>query len=340
MNIGRCDEARAHDWNAYVAGHGSFYHRFEWKAINEHYFGHQTAYLGAFDDDRLVGVLPFVQLKSHLFGNLACSMPFVNYGGPCAADGATERRLLEEAASIVEGWGVKYLEIRSRQPLAIELPTSSHKVSMTIDLVADPEILFARFKSGHRQDIRRALKNGLTARFGGAELLDDFYTVLSESWHELGTPFYDKDYFERILGAFPESVRICVVYAGTQPAAAAFDGLHGDTVEGMWLGIRHAYRRLLVGYALYWELIKDACEKGYARFHLGRSTADSNAETFKKKWNATAMPLYWSYVLRGSERLPALNTANPKFQMAVSLWRRMPRQVTNLIGPRIARSIP
>ena len=43
---------------------------------------------------------------------------------------------------------------------------------MTLDLAADPEVLWKNFKTGHRQDIRRGYKNGLTARFGGAELLD------------------------------------------------------------------------------------------------------------------------------------------------------------------------
>lgn len=342
MKTVRCEDAQGRDWNEFVAAsdRGSFYHRFEWKAINERYFGHQTAYLGALDQERLVGVLPFVQVKSRLFGNIACSMPFVNYGGPCTADAAIERHLLQEATAVVERWGVKYLEIRSRLPLQTDLPTSSHKVSLTVDLDKDPEVLFKAFKTGHRQDIRRAYKNGLTARFGRAELLDDFYRVVAESWHELGTPFYKKDYFQTILDAFPGAIRICVVYAGDQPAAAAFDGLHGSTIEGMWLGIRQSYRRLLAGYALYWELIKDACEAGYSRFHLGRSTADSTAETFKKKWNATVAPLHWTYVLRGTNTIPALNVANPKFQLAISLWRRLPIQVTNVVGPRIARSIP
>ena len=222
-------------------------------------------------------------------------MPFVNYGGPCADDGATSSGcLLDEASQIVRDGAAN----TSRSDPGNRWRSNCHlRAQSEPDRRAgpDPEILFKAFKTGHRQDIRRALKNGLTARFGGADLLDDFLHVLAESWHELGSPFYAKDYFERILDAFPDSVRICVVYIGDEPVGAAFDGLHGDTVEGMWLGIKNAYRRLLVGYALYWELIKNACENGLHSFHLGRSTADSNAETFKKKWNATVTPLHWSY---------------------------------------------
>jgi FemAB-related protein (PEP-CTERM system-associated) len=342
MKVVHCPPGQAAAWDDYVArsDHGSFYHRYAWKRINEEYFGHRAAFLAALDGDRFAGLLPIVQVKSRLFGNIACSMPFVNYGGPCADDADVERILMEEAGKVVDGWGSDYLEIRSRQPLETDLPASSHKVSLTVALDPDPEVLFKGFKTGHRQEIRRAYKHGLTAKFGSADLLDPFYEVLSESWHTLGSPFYAKEYFKAILDAFPDSVRICVVYMGDEPVGAAFDGLEGDTVEGMWLGIKSEYRKLLVGYALYWELIKNACERGFTSFHLGRSTADSNAEAFKKKWNATVTQLHWSYLLRSRREIPQLNVTNPRFQMAIAVWRRLPLSVTNVVGPMIARSIP
>ncbi len=86
---------------------------------------------------------------------------------------------------------------------------------------------------------------------------------MAESWQQLGTPFYRKRYFTRLAEAFPGDLRLCVVYAGDRPAAVAFDGIQGTTVEGMWLGTRAEYRHQLVGYVLYWELIKHACEQGY-----------------------------------------------------------------------------
>ena len=77
MKIIRCNTTHDAAWNAFVDTNprASFYHRSEWRAINEQSFGHRTAYLAAMDGGRVVGVFPLVQLKSMLFGNLACSMP-------------------------------------------------------------------------------------------------------------------------------------------------------------------------------------------------------------------------------------------------------------------------
>lgn len=342
MQIIRCDRSYDRAWNAFVHRNdrASFYHRAEWRDINERAFGHETAYLAAVSEGTIVGVLPLVRLKSLLFGTVACSMPFVNYGGPCGDNDAIEALLLEEARHVTEQWQADYAEIRTARRLPDDFPCSEHKVSMSIALDPDPEVVLGRLKREQRAEIRRAAKHGFVVRFG-PELIDDFYAVLSESWHELGTPIYRLDQLKAVLEAFPEATRLCVVYApdGT-PAAAAFDGLHNGVVEGMWLGMRSAYRRQLVGYVLYWELIRHACESGFRSFHLGRSSKDSGGEQFKKKWNAEARQLYWHYILRTRTEIPSLNPTNPKYRYAIQAWRKLPLSVTQVLGPMIARSIP
>jgi FemAB-related protein (PEP-CTERM system-associated) len=211
---------------------------------------------------------------------------------------------------------------------------------MTIALDRDPEAVMGRLKREQRAEIRRAYKHGFTARFG-AELIDDFYMILSESWRDLGTPIFRIDYLKAVIAAFPAATRLCVVYdpQGT-PAAGAFDGIHRGTVEGMWLGMRTAYRRQLAGYVLYWELIKQACESGCSTFHLGRSSKDSGGEQFKRKWDAESLQLYWHYVLRTRSEIPALNPDNPKYRLAIRTWQRLPLALTQAVGPFLARSIP
>lgn len=343
MDIARLDPARHSQWNAFVQAspRASFYHLAEWQSVNTRCFGHRTCHLAALDGDRIVGVFPIVQLKSVLFGNIACSMPFVNFGGPCGETDDVEAALLDAAAELAAEWRVDYLEIRSLRHLGDRLPSSEHKVSMTVDLDANSDTLWDAFKTGQRQEIRRGYKNGFSAKFGSVERLDDFYTILSESWRDLGTPIYRKDYLRSVIETFPATTRICVVYAADgRPAAGALIGHHRDTVEGMWLGTRSQFRRQLVGYVLYWELIKDACERGFTRFHLGRSTAESGGEQFKKKWNAHPTQLYWHYLLGKHREIPQLNITNKKFRLAMAAWRKLPVGVTQHVGPMIARSIP
>lgn len=342
MKIIYCSDAHSQMWDSFLqeVESSSFYHLFGWKEINEESFGHETFYLSAVEGEKIVGIFPMVYFKSRLFGKILCSMPFVNYGGPCSLNSEIEAMLLQEAISISNKNSTNYFEIRGIKKVNDELPTSLHKISMTLNLDRDPDVLWRAFKTGHRTNIRRAYKNDLSVRMGGIDMLDVFYKILSESWRNLGTPVYQKEYFKKILASFSDSVKIFVVYHNNIPIATAFNGYFKKTVEGMWAGIIEKYKRLEPNYVLYWEMIKHACENGFKTFHLGRSSVDSGGEIFKKKWNADSRQLYWQYFLNGKKEMPQLNVNNPKYYFAIQTWKRLPLRLTNFIGPFISKNIP
>lgn len=342
MNIVYCDDSHAQAWDEYVGGHeqGSFYHLFGWKRVNEASFGHQTFYLAAMEEGRIRGLFPLVCLDTLVFGKILCSLPFVNYGGPCSDDPTIDRLLLDEARAIVEKHQMEYLEIRSMRKLGGDLPTSEHKVSITMTLDSNPDTLWNAFKTGHRNNIRRAYKRGLTVRSGGIELLDTFYDILSESWRNLGTPLYQKGYFERLMNTFPDETKIFVLDHEGVPVSSALNGHFRGVVEGMWLGALPKAREVESSYVLYWEMTKDACERGYQLYHLGRSTIDSGGEAFKKKWNTFPTQLYWQYIVKSGRPIPQLNVGNPKFQLAMKAWKMLPLSLARSIGPMVAKGIP
>lgn len=330
------------EWNAFLSSRedGSFYHLYEWREINARALGHQSFYLAARTHGQLVGVLPLTFVRSRLFGRILCSAPFVNFGGPCADSELVVRALVQAAKAKADQLGADYLELRCVRPLDTDWPVSLRKISMTIELTADPDALWNSFTSKHRTNIRRSFKNGLEVRAGHAELLPTFYALMEQSWRSLGTPLYARGYFERILRDLAEYTRIFVCYRGQEPIATAFNGYFNGTVEGLWAGGTPQARALQANYALYWEMIRDACVRGFKRYHLGRSTAESGAEDFKKKWNAASSQLYWYFYCPEGGEMPALNVDNPKYRFAIQVWRRLPLFVTRAVGPKLARLIP
>lgn len=341
--IERCTNAERSSWDAFVAGRpdGCFYHLFDWKEVNERSFSHTTFQLAARSGGRIVGVLPLVLVESRLFGRILCSTPFVNFGGPCSPDPNVRLALAQSAIDTANELAVDYLELRCASPLPdADLAVSLRKISMTIELTPDPDTLWNGFTSKHRKNVKRAYKDGLSVTKGGAELLPDFYSVLEESWRNLGTPLYRREYFERVLATFPENTTIYLCRHSSGVVGASFVGHFNGVVEGMWAGGRAAARKLDANYVLYWEMIKDACLRGFSRFHLGRSTADSGAEDFKRKWNAQPQQLYWYFHVPGGGSTPALNVDNPKYRLAIAAWRRLPLWTTRVLGARLAPFIP
>lgn len=342
MLIKHLSRSDYHLWEYYVEAspNATFYHRVEWKEVIEKSFGHKTYYLMAIDEDVVVGILPMVHMKSLLFGSIFCSMPFLNFGGICADNENAEKALFKEARSILHKMKGDYLEMRHLKKSSLDIPYTTHKVSMTLELDPDPGVLWNNFKGKHRQNIRKATKNGLEIRFGRKELLEDFYNLLSVGWRDLGTPMYSLSFFRNIVDALEGSLEICVVIYQGKTIATAFYGLFGDTVEGMWTYSLREYAKLQTNYFLYWKMIERYCNKGYKLFHLGRSSSESGGIFYKKKWNAELKQLYWEYALNRSNKIPELNVDNPKYQKAINLWRKLPVRVTQYLGPHIAKNIP
>ena len=157
---------------------------------------------------------------------------------------------------------------------------------------------------------------------------------------ELGTPVYPKSFFKNILETFQESAWICSVYKDEEPVASGFLFGFKDRLDIPWASSKREYDRFNPNMLLYWNSLKFACENGYRIFDFGRSTPGEGTYKFKEQWGAKPIQLYWHYWLKNNGPLPELNPKNPKYQMAIKIWQKLPVAVTRFIGPMIVKNIP
>lgn len=330
------------EWDRYVAAHpdATAYHLAAWQDVIEQSFGHRTFYLMARRGSRLVGVLPLVLIRSRLFSRCLVSLPFLDYGGVLAEDAVSERVLTDEAIRIARQTGVAHVELRHSRSRNLGLVTRNHKVSMRLELPGDAQQLWTRFASKLRSQIRRAQKVGFAARFGGQDELDAFYAVFAENMRDLGTPVHSKRFFARILERFPGTATICTTREGERPVAAGFLFRFGAEMQVQWASSLKRFNPSSPNMLLYWAMLEHACQSGMRSFDFGRSTPGSGTYRFKEQWGARPLPLCWDYWLDDGGELPDLNYANPKYAVAVRLWRRLPLTVANILGPRIIKYVP
>lgn len=342
LRVQTCDSDKA-SWDAYVRaqGHAVNYHRFGWKEVIEKSFGHRTYYLSVRDRQGTIrGVLPLVYMSSSLFGRFLVSIPFVNYGGLLCEDDQAAEALLKEAHAILQELVADHLELRHVDAVSGGLATKRHKVTMILDLAGDVETQWNGFNAKLRNQIRKPLKNGLEAVSGHAELLDGFYDVFARNMRDLGTPVYGKEFFANVLAAFPDTTRIFAVRLKGKIIAAGLASWFNETFEIPWASSVGAYKSLCPNNLLYWEAIKFAIENGFGKFDFGRSTPGEGTFRFKEQWGARQVQLNWQYVMRGGGTLPELNPKNPKYRLAIGIWRKLPVGLTRMIGPMIVRNIP
>ena len=329
-------------WDQYVMGSddSTCYHLAVWKEIIEKSFGHRTYYILAEDDrHEIKGILPLVRLKSFFFGNFMVSLPYFNYGGICTGKEEIRGLLFQKAVQISREDGATHIELRHTSPLD-GLQAKTAKVSMRLGLPNASEELWGSLSPKLRNQIRRPSKEGMYAKIGREEELQSFYTVFSHNMRDLGTPVYSQEFFRNILKEYFDAW-ICTVYTRTgRPIASGFLIGFKDILEIPWASSLKQYNRYSPNMLLYWSALMFACEKGFSTFDFGRSTPGEGTYRFKEQWGARAVQLYWHYWLKNGVPLPELNPKNPKYRLAISIWKRLPVSMTNFIGPAIVKNLP
>jgi FemAB-related protein (PEP-CTERM system-associated) len=297
--------------------------------------------LEARSGERLVGLLPVVSLQSRLFGHFLVSVPYVSWAGPHSESPAIARRLVDQAIALADELDARFLELRMVEPISHPSLVSgeTNKSLMRLALGPRPEDNWKLLKSEVRTQVRKAMKLGLQARWGGETLLADFYDVFARNMRDLGTPVFPIGLFRNILRASPESVEIGVVRLDDRAIAACL-AVHGPGLtEIPSAAALRAYRHTAANSLVYWRAIERAIERKQGIFDFGRGTPGGSTFDFKRKWGAVPQPLSWHYyVRRGDAR--EMRPESGRFRLAIKVWQHLPISATRLFGPMIVRGIP
>lgn len=337
------DKKLKQQWDDFVQLHpnGTIYHSLAWKNIVENHFNKKTYYLYVEEQNKIIALLPLVNFKSTLFGEFIVSFPYVNYGGMLYSNEQAKQLLLVEAEKILSSSTAEFIELRSMQKDEFDLPVKAKKVTYYLTLPDDEEALMKQFKAKLRSQIRRPMKEGMTARLFDKSGLDDFYEIFALKMRELGTPVYAKDFFANILQEIPDNSKILIVFSKQNiPVAAAFLIHYKGVMEIPWAATLREYDRLSPNMLLYFEVLKYAMQQKCTLFDFGRCTKDSGTYRFKKQWGGDEKTLYWYYLLKGNGTLPEVNPNNPKYKIAIKIWQKLPVSITKLIGPSLVKHIP
>src|SRR5690348_10441317 len=151
-----CEFTRGDDWDAFVDAtpEATGYHLWAWRDVFERALGHKTAYLGATDSGRLVGILPLAVFDSWLFGRFAVSLPFLNYGGVVAADAQAAAALLDAAIALGRERRLSHIELRHSRRCFPSLPSREHKMAMLLPLAATEDAAWERLDRKVRNQVR------------------------------------------------------------------------------------------------------------------------------------------------------------------------------------------
>ena len=335
-------ESDARRWDDYIlaAEQATPFHLFGWREVIEEVYGFRPFYLMALGrKDAVTGILPVIEVRAINGRKAACSLPFCNYGGLCAADNNTGRALLEHLEGLAGERNWKSVQLRCLFPPAEPLSSlSAGYVTQIVALPKDNETFFAGLDRKLRWTIRKAECEPFRIEIG-PEKVGDFYRVYSENMRDLGTPSHPQSFFENILLKFGGRANLILLYLGREPVGGMLTFHFKDQLSDPWASSRKKYFSLFPNYLLYAEAFKYAISLDAAQFDLGRSLRDSGTFDFKMKWKPEVKELYYGDLLSGGTKATWLKHRN-KLNLASRLYRRLPLTVSRFVGPFLRRYLP
>jgi len=237
-------------------------------------------------DGVMLGYLPFFFKRTGPFLR-AWSLPFGTYGGPVARgrrevssqlmnaylDLLGQRRVLEA------GW------VDFNAPPGSGADSGNPSVTHVVSLEGGFDVVWEeRFASDRRKRARRAGRLGVTVHESNdpADLLEH-YRIYSHRVRSFGTQApHPLELFQELKSRGGEAVRLFVARHEGEVVGGHFNFYHGRDVIA-WYGMTsESGDRLQAGTLLYSEVIRGACEDGYASYNFGGSLGRRSLIEYKE----------------------------------------------------------
>jgi len=214
------------------------------------------------------------------------SVAYVPRGPFPAAEGPMDRSLLDEIVGLARSRRAAFLryepDLLQDDPRAAEVDaflksngfrtaerTLGQRSSIRLDLSPSEEELFAAFSKGHRADVKRSERSGVTVRVGTDESdVDSLHRMLIATTERKSFEYHTAAYYRAMWSLFGDAARLYMAELNGELVAASLVLAWGDNGLYLFAGSTRAGLDSRAGHLLQWHAIRWAKERGARTWDL------------------------------------------------------------------------
>lgn len=295
------DPLRDPRWERFLHGNprSSVFHTTGWlQALYDTYRYEPVAYTSSSPDEELENGVVFCRVKSWLTGHRLVSLPFSDHCEPLVKNNDEFLALLQVARGELEKGTWRYIELR---PLSAEYSGGIEKYpeSYVIHFLDLRPSLEELYKKLHGDSIRRKIQKGerehLTLEAGSSEsLLAEFYQLHVTTRQRQHLPPHPLSWFHHVLKCLGKDATIRVARKDGRAIASILTLSNKQKLVYKYGCSDAEFHNLGSMPFLFWDMIRDAKQRGFLEIDLGRSEVENTGLiTFKDRWGANRQSLVY-----------------------------------------------
>jgi hypothetical protein len=311
----------------------TFFHTSVWAKVLSETYSYRPVYFTLLDDNRLLGLIPMMEVRSILGTRRGVSLPFTDYCDPVISSEFEMQDIIDVIKEYGHQRGWESIEFRGGGfPDATTKSASFYRHILTLD--PDIEQLFSRLKSNTRRNIRKAVREGIRVEIvTSVQAVDEYYRLHCMTRKRHGVPPQPHSFFRKIhehIIAKNLGFVILAYYEKTAVAGSIFFGFKDKAIYKFGAS-DIANQHLRPADLVMWEGIKWYAQNGYRSFCFGRTAMDNTGlRQFKSRWDAVEQVIdYFKYDLRQDVFTTEESLVKNSHQR---IFRKMPIPMLKVVG--------
>lgn len=328
------DPLSCEDWDERLSGHErrTFFHSRAWAHVLFETYRYQPVYFCSLDSERILNLLPVMEVRSFLTGRRGVSLPFTDYCEPLLTNGTDLNQMLEELQKYGQQQHWQSFQIRGGDGIHAEPEHQYYVHELKLD--PDSDTLFSGLASAKRRNIRKAQKKDIEIRHADdLAAVDAYYALHCQTRKRHGMPpqpyRFFKNIFHYVISAGMGKV-VLALYEGKIIAGDVFFH-YNDRALYKFGASDMAFQHLRPSDLVMWEAIQWYAAQGYKRLCFGRTAMDNTGlRRFKTDWGAVERVInYYRYDLKQQDFVASSSEVTSSQKR---LFQRLPVSALKLFG--------
>ena len=335
-------------WNSWILEHPdvTIFHTAQWARVLAECYGYRPQYAVFREAEKIVGILPIMEVRSLWTGRRGVSLPFSDECSPLMANGITLPSLIGEIRSFGMENKWDYLELRGCGDTALVGVQSDDFVAHHLTLDSSEEVQFSKLRDSTRRNMQKAIREGVEVHhLQTRRAVDLFYSLHCKTRRRHGLPPQPVRFFDLIREILLETGLGFVSLARfeKQWIAGAVYFRFGSQSVYKFGASDPSFQHLRANNLLMWEAIRGLRNAGATKLSLGRTdTHDAGLLQFKRGWGGVEIRLPYHRVglrTQSGGRKPRIRNLDSAAGLSHQVVRRLPLSVLRLLGRVLYRHV-